>query len=89
MGIHTHRHTCPTIILLLLVSLAVGTCLKNRCLAVLGDKHRDRELWEGLMKHVTEMRSGAMIDVTSLINTDSLNQTFMQGSDSQTETVWI
>jgi hypothetical protein len=36
-----HRNkTCPTVLLLLLVFFATGTCLPSRCLATIGGIHR-------------------------------------------------
>jgi hypothetical protein len=77
-GIHrqTHRHTCPTILLLLHVFLAIGAYLPSCCVAAKGRIHvtepfpshgkgdthyRHTDWWEGFMKYAVEMGSGAMI----------------------------
>jgi hypothetical protein len=65
----SHRKWCiETILILLLVFTAAGTCLPSRCLATRGiHVRRHREWWEGFMKYAFEICSGAMIYITSFI----------------------
>jgi hypothetical protein len=60
--------THPTILLLLRVFVAAGTCLPGRCLATLGVIHR---LMGRFMKYVAEIGSGVMIYIRSFIKTGS------------------
>jgi hypothetical protein len=77
----THRHTRPTILILLRVLVAAGTCLSTRCLVIKGriyfteplprndrrNTHTDTEWWEGFLKYTAEMGSGVMIYIPSFI----------------------
>jgi hypothetical protein len=75
----------PTIIPLLRVFFAAGTCLPNRCLATKGgihfteslpnndtrDTHIDTQTNEGFVKYAVEMGSVAMLHIPSFIKTGS------------------
>jgi hypothetical protein len=63
----THRHTRPTVLLLLRVFVTAGTCLPSRCLATIGGYTYRHRL----------MDSGAMICMANLINIGSGIQKLM------------
>jgi hypothetical protein len=84
--------TCATILLLLCVLVAVGTCLPSCCLATKGgihftepmpsnsrtDAHTNTQT-EGFMKHAIDMGSGATIYIPSFIKIGSGIQKFIAG----------
>jgi hypothetical protein len=53
------------------------------------DAHRHTDSWEGFMKYVVEMDSGAMIYLPSFIKTGSGIQKLIGGKYSHTDSIEI
>jgi hypothetical protein len=70
----------PTIILLLSVFFAAGTCLPSRWLATIqGYTYKYGDWWERFMKYAIEMGSGAMICILIFIKIGSGVQSWYGG----------